>query len=1190
MVHHQIHKAHATVCSTAYPYLSNSWNCIIMAVNPAFVHLRLHSEYSIVDGIVRIDEAVAAARENAMPALALTDLSNVFGLVKFYQSACLAGIKPIAGCDVWISNGHEPDKPYRTLLLCQSLSGYLRLCRLLSQAYRLSNYHGRVELQKSWLETDAIGSEGLIALSGGASGEIAHKFLQADTMAAEVVARDWARLFPDRFYLEIQRCGRPDEEAWVRKTLFLAARLKLPVVATHPIQFMRPEDYKAHDARVCIAQGYVLGDRRRPKEFTTEQYFKTQSQMVELFSDIPTALTNSVEIARRCSLLLDFDITRLPTFPTPIGVSIEQYLREQAQTGLEARLKQLFPQPELLESKRSLYQSRLDFEVDTIIQMGFPGYFLIVADFINWAKRHDVPVGPGRGSGAGSLVAYSLGITDLDPLRYDLLFERFLNPERVSMPDFDIDFCQDRRERVIEYVRDRYGAESVAQIVTFGTMAAKAVVRDVGRVLDLPYNFVDQLAKLIPFELGMTLRKARELEPILNQRIEAEEDVRNLLELAERLEGLTRNVGMHAGGVLIAPGKITDFCPIYSANAGDAVVSQFDKDDVEKIGLVKFDFLGLRTLTILDRAVNDIRHNQAELSGETTTPLFSLDSIPLQDAATFQLMAKGNTVGIFQFESRGMKDLLQKAKPDRFEDLIALVALYRPGPMDLIPDFIERKHGKRVDYLDPRLEPILGGTYGIMIYQEQVMQIAQIIGGYSLGSADLLRRAMGKKKVEEMAQQRAIFVEGAVKNNVSERNAVLLFNLMEKFAGYGFNKSHAAAYALIAYQTAYLKAHYPSELAAACLSADMDDTDKVNIFYEDCKLNGITLLPPDINQSVYHFIPVDTKTIRYGLGAIKGTGEAAINAIVQVRESKGAFTSLFDLCQCVDRRIINRRVVEALICSGALDSFDTNRAALMASVSIALEFSEQRSQSAKQLSLFDDDHAVNQPLALITAPVWPDKVRLQHEKTSLGFYLSGHPFNSYATELKRFISTRLNQLSPRRESQLIAGIIFAVRSQMTRRGKIAIVTLDDGLARIEVVIYNDLFSAHAGNLKMDELLITKVVVSQSGRDSGESRIVAKEVIDFVDARSSYAKKLKLAINGSGSADCTKLREILGAHRPPATLPGMAAVPSCPVTIQFSNYQASCEINLGEKWRVRLQETLVEALVEALEVQNVEIVY
>jgi DNA polymerase III subunit alpha len=1167
-----------------------------MPVDPAFVHLRLHSEYSVVDSIVRLEEALSKAQQDGMPALALTDLSNVFGLVRFYQQACKIGIKPIAGCDVWLSNENNPDKPFRLLLLCQSFTGYLRLCRLLSRAYRENMQRGRAELNRAWFQVEEIGTDGLIALSGAQQGEIGQLLSQFDVSAAEAVALEWANLFPGRFYLEIQRCGRPGEDAWVGNAASLASRLQLPVVATHSIQFMQPDDYKAHEARVCIAQGYVLGDRRRPRDFTEQQYFKTQAEMCELFSDMPSALANSVEIAKRCSLMLELGVNRLPDFPTPAGVSIEQYLREQAHAGLATRLKQLFPEAQQLADKQAVYKSRLDFEVETIIQMGFAGYFLIVADFINWAKRHEVPVGPGRGSGAGSLVAYSLGITDLDPLRYDLLFERFLNPERVSMPDFDIDFCQDRRERVIEYVRDRYGAESVAQIATFGTMAAKAVVRDVGRVLDLPYNFVDQLAKLVPFELGMTLQKAREIEPLLNQRAREEEDVRNLLELAERLEGLTRNVGMHAGGVLIAPGKITDFCPIYCADSGESVVSQYDKDDVEKIGLVKFDFLGLRTLTILDRAVADVRQHLAtrgEAGGQQTPSgqLFSLSGIPLEDAATFALMAKGNTVGIFQFESRGMKDLLQKAKPDRFEDLIALVALYRPGPMDLIPDFIDRKHGRqRVDYLDPRLEPILGPTYGIMIYQEQVMQIAQVIGGYSLGGADLLRRAMGKKKVEEMAQQRTIFVEGAVKNEMAEQDAITLFGLMEKFAGYGFNKSHAAAYALIAYQTAYLKAHFPSELMAACLSSDMDDTDKVNIFYEDCRANGMTMLPPDINRSAYRFIPVDARTIRYGLGAVKGTGEAAISVIVAARERGEDYTGLFDFCQRIDRRVVNRRVIEALIRAGAFDTIEMNRAALLASVGIALEYAEQRSLTAHQASLFDASTDAEQPPPLANVAGWTDKVRLQHEKTALGFYISGHPFESYARELSRFVSTRLDRLSPAREPQLIAGIIYAIRTQMSRRGKMAVVVLDDGWARHEVVIYNDLLAEHQSYLKADQLLIARVVVSHNGRDSAEQRIVAKEIYDYATARSMYAKKLKIKIGNSKFLSPEQLKELLLAYRPESELDSTVSVSYCPVSIGFRNQSAMCEIDLHPRWRVRLQEALIESLVEYLGSDNVEIVY
>ncbi len=1166
-----------------------------MPIDPVFVHLRLHSEYSVVDGIVRIEEAVARAHDNGMPALALTDLSNLFGLVKFYQCAIKAGIKPVAGCDVWITNENDTDRPYRLLLLCQSFSGYLLLSRLLSRAYRENMHRGRAELKKNWLQEDETGTEGLIALSGGEQGEVG-RLLLADPPAAVMAAQQWAALFPDRFYLEIQRCGRPDEQASGHALLDLASSLKLPVVATHPVQFMQREDFRAHEARVCIAQGYVLGDRKRPREFTEQQYFKSPAEMSELFHDVPEALANSVEIARRCSLMLELGINRLPDFPTPDGISVEQHLRDRAQAGLSMRMEQLFPETVQRDEKWPVYQTRLDFEVETIIQMGFAGYFLIVSDFISWAKQHDVPVGPGRGSGAGSLVAYSLDITDLDPLRYDLLFERFLNPERVSMPDFDIDFCQDRREQVIEYVRDRYGAESVAQIATFGTMAAKAVVRDVGRVLDLPYNFVDQLARLVPFELGMTLRKAREIEPLLNQRAEAEEDVRNLLELAERLEGLTRNVGMHAGGVLIAPGKITDFCPIYSADSGDSVVSQYDKDDVEKIGLVKFDFLGLRTLTILDRAVADIRQYRSAPSGEKDTGEsvkenhFSLASIALDDAATFSLMGKGNTVGIFQFESRGMKDLLQRAKPDRFEDLIALVALYRPGPMDLIPDFIERKHGKRVDYLDPRLQPILEPTYGIMIYQEQVMQIAQVIGGYSLGGADLLRRAMGKKKVEEMAQQRAVFVEGAIKNSMAEADAVTLFGLMEKFAGYGFNKSHAAAYALIAYQTAYLKAHYPAEFMAACMSSDMDDTDKVNMFYEDCKLNGITILPPDINQSGYYFVPVDHKTVRYGLGAVKGSGEAAISAVVRARDQGGTFADLFDFCRRIDRRIVNRRTIEALIRAGAFDTVETSRAALLASVGNAVEFAEQCSLTASQVSLFDEDTGMIQPPAMIVVAPWTEKEKLLHEKAALGFYLSGHPYDSYARELSRFIPVRLGRVATGREPQLIAGVIYAIRTQMSRRGKMAIVTLDDGLARAEVVVYSDLLSINSRFMKADQLLIVRALVSNGNGENAERRIVAKEVYDYAAARSMHARKLKIVVDDPGRLPPARLKELLAAHRPEISLNNDVLSAGCAVSIDFCNQVGGCEIDLGNRWRVHLHETLIESLTTSLGRGKVEVIY
>src|SRR6266852_5389543 len=928
--------------------------------NPAFVHLRLHSEFSITDGIVRIDEAVARAAADGMPALAITDLANVFGMVKFYKAARAAGVKPIIGCDVWISNESERDKPHRLLLLTQSRAGYLRLSELLTRAWLENQYRGRAELRKAWF---GEGTEGLIALSGAMQGDVAAALVQDHREQAKRTATEWARLFPGRFYLELQRAGAPQTENYLETAVRLAGSCSLPVVATHPVQFLKPADFTAHEARVCIAEGHVLGDQRRPRQFTQESYFLSQAEMAKLFADLPEALANSIEIARRCNLTLELGKPRLPVFPTPQGMSREAYLRQQAQDGLERRLAANYGS-RTDEKWKEKYQLRLETEVRTIIQMGFAGYFLIVADFINWAKSNGVPVGPGRGSGAGSLVAYSLGITDLDPLRYDLLFER----------------C---RDRVIEYVKQKYGAQSVSQIATFGTMAARAVVRDVGRVMEWSYTRTDELAKLIPFQPGkrITLQDAREMEPRLAQREKTEEETRELLALAGQLEGLARNVGMHAGGVLIAPGKLTDFCPLYAAQGTESTISQFDMKDVERIGLVKFDFLGLTTLTVLDWAVQSIR--------AMGKPDFSLEKIPLDDPDAYAVFAHANTTAIFQFESRGMRDLVKRARPDRFEDIIALVALYRPGPMELIPEFVERKNGKRVEYLDPRLEPILKPTYGIMVYQEQVMQIAQVIGGYSLGSADLLRRAMGKKDAKEMAQQRDVFVAGAEKNRLPRAKAILLFDLMEKFAGYGFNKSHAAAYALIAYQTAYLKAHYPSAFMAANLSAVMNDTDKVHQFYEDSVANGLKVLAPDINSGAYRFVPVDAKTIRYGLGAVKGTGESAITAILAARKD-APFRDLFDFCERVDKRIVNRRTVEALVRAGAFDGVNagdhSTRASLLASVGIALEAAEQTERNAKQVSLFDaGESGSQQKPALVAAPRWEEAQRLREEKAALGF-------------------------------------------------------------------------------------------------------------------------------------------------------------------------------------------------------------
>ncbi len=1142
--------------------------------DPRFVHLRLHSEFSVTDGIVRIDEAVARAAEDGMPALGLTDLANLFGMVKFYRAAREAGVKPVIGADCWIQNESDREKPSRAVLIACSRAGYLTLCSLLSRAWTGNQHRARAEISKRWLAQ--AGTEGLIALSGAAPGEVGQALASGNEAQAEILAAEWARLFPQRYYIELQRAGFPQGEVLVAHSVSLAARLGLPVVATHPVQFLAREDFRAHEARVCIAQGYVLGDQRRPRLFTPEQYFKTQDEMAALFRDIPQALENAVEIARRASLTIELGKSKLPVFPTPEGVTLEQHLGDEARAGLARRLEKLFPDAAQREGAETGYRERLNFELGTIAQMGFAGYFLIVADFINWARKNGVPVGPGRGSGAGSLVAYSLGITDLDPIRYALLFERFLNPERVSMPDFDIDFCQDGRDRVIEYVRNKYGAESVSQIATFGTLAARAVVRDCGRVLDLGYNFCDQIAKLIPFQPGrtITLADARAMEPLLAEREQKEDEVRELLALGGKLEGLVRNVGMHAGGVLIAPGRLAEFCPLYAAEGTNNVISQLDKDDVEAIGLVKFDFLGLTTLTVLDWAERYVRG----LGDES----FSLDAIPLDDKETYRLLASANATGVFQFESRGMRELLKQAPPARFEDVIALVALYRPGPMELIPEYVACKQGrKRVDYVDPRLEPILAPTYGIMVYQEQVMQIAQVIGGYTLGGADLLRRAMGKKNKEEMEKQRDVFVEGATKNGLRRSKATQLFDLMEKFAGYGFNRSHAAAYALIAFQTAWLKTHHAAAFMAANLSAMMDDTDKVRHYYEDGIANGLAILPPDINASEYRFVPVDRKTVRYGLGAIRGTGESAIRSILAARGA-GPFTDLFDFCRRVDKRLVNRRAIEALVRAGAFDALAPDRAVLLASVGMAMGAAEQAERQAAQNNLFGDAEAVRMPPgAMASVKPWDMRQKLLEEKVALGFYLSGHLFAVYAPALEGFARTPLAKLQPSEGRTWMAGIIAQARIQMTRRGKMLVVTLDDGSAQVEMTVFSELYDRHRDKLKEDALL---VILGKVQRDefSGGMRVSAEEVFDLAGLRERYAAHLRIAMNGQ--ADAKRLMEMLGPYRVKS---GNGA---CGVTVHYENESAACDVALGEAWRVRPDERLIETLAAWLEPRNVRLVY
>ena len=1148
--------------------------------DPQFIHLRLHSEYSIVDGLTRIDDVIDAAAKDNQPALAITDLANLFGMVKFYKEARSRGIKPVVGCDAWISNDNDRDKPFRLLLLVKNHGGYLQLCDLLSRAWLTNIHRGRAELRPEWLEEIARQNhKGLIVLSGAHFGDVGIAIDNGNAAGAERAAQRWAELFPGHFYIEVQRAGQPNMEAHVRQAVALAAKLQLPVVATHPIQFLSAEEFTAHEARTCISEGEILANPRRVKRFNEQQRFLTQAEMAELFADMPNALRNSVEIAKRCNLVLTLGKPQLPNFPTPNGVSIDEFLVQEAERGLEKRLEHLYPDPAEREKQRPRYVERLHFETDTIIKMKFPGYFLIVADFIQWAKNNGVPVGPGRGSGAGSLVAYSLLITDLDPLKYNLLFERFLNPERVSMPDFDIDFCQEGRDRVIQYVKDRYGKEAVSQIATFGTMAAKGAVRDVGRVLDFNYTFCDGLSKLIPFKPGkqVTIADAIREEPMLAERMEKEEEVKQLLDLAQQVEGIARNIGMHAGGVLIAPGKLTDFCPLYTQGGDAGVVSQYDKDDVEAVGLVKFDFLGLTTLTILDRAVRYIKQLDPAMAD------FDLSKLPLDDRASYELLTKAKTVAVFQLESRGMQGMLKDARPDRFEDIIALVALYRPGPMDLIPDFCRRKHGEKFEYPDPRTESILSETYGIMVYQEQVMQMAQVIGGYSLGGADLLRRAMGKKKPEEMAKHRELFREGAAKNGLSQDKADEIFDLMEKFAGYGFNKSHAAAYALLSYHTAYLKAHHPAAFMAANMSLAMDDTDKVKILVEDAiDVCGLTMLPPDVNQSDYRFTPVGeprkkATQIRYGLGAVKGSGKGAIDAIIAAREER-PFTDLFDFCKRVDKKQINRRTIESLIRAGAFDCFGVDRAILLASVGFAMECAEQAEAAANQVSLFGGDDGEEAPPDYVKAAPWSEKQKLTEEKAALGFYLSGHPFNYYAEEARRFARTRLADLQPSREPRLMAGVISGMRVQMTQRGRMVIATLDDGSTPVEVTVYNEVYDANRHLFKEDEFLAVLGKVSED-RFSGGLRITAEKVMDIAAARIQYAKSINISLQAT--ADVNALM---------ATLQAAARPDGSPVVVQYRNPKGISELRLGEQWRINPDDTTRQKLIDLYSEQNVQIAY
>ena len=1130
-----------------------------------FVHLGIHTEFSITESIVRIPDLIKAAVNDDMPALALTDLSNLHAAVKFYKKCLDQGIKPILGSVIRLNNAEQ-----KVTLLAMSNIGWRSLTELVSQGFIEGQQLDIPCVQKQWVLDQ---NQDMIVLLGLHS-DVGKMLNSSNPQKAEPLLEEWIEKFGNRVYLALTRTDRPDEEYFIAEAIKLAQKYNIGVVAHNDVHFVAATDYEAHEARVCIADGYVLGDNRRPRSYSTEQYFKTATQMTELFSDIPAAIENSYHIAKRCNVSLRLGFNDLPDYPIPEGHTIDSFFAHVSEQGLEERLDFLYPvekRDQDWSEIRKVYDDRLAYEIGTILDMGFPGYFLIVMDFIQWSKSNGVPVGPGRGSGAGSLVAYSLKITDLDPLRYDLLFERFLNPERVSMPDFDIDFCIAGRDRVIDYVARHYGREAVSQIATFGTMAAKGAIRDVARVLGKPYGLADRISKMIPTKpIGVDLRGALDIEPqlkdiITNPSNPDHEDAAEIWEMALKLEGITRNTGKHAGGVVIAPGKITDYSAVMCDADGTNRVAQFDKDDVESAGLVKFDFLGLRNLTVIEDAIQNIN--------KRIGPDQAVDivHIPLDDPKAYLIFAEANTTAVFQFESVGMKKMLKEARPSKFEEIIAFVSLYRPGPMDLIPDFIHRMHGGEFEYLHPLLEGVLEPTYGIMVYQEQVMQAAQYCAGYTLGGADMLRRAMGKKKPEEMVKQRQIFIEGAAEKEIDEATANHIFDYMEKFAGYGFNKSHAAAYALIAYQTAWLKAYYPAEFMAAVLTSEMQNTDSVVFLIDDCRSNQLEVVPPSINMSFYKFHASDEKTIVYGLGAIKGVGEQAMQSVIDSRVQDGPYTDLFDFCHRIDLKKINKRTLEALIRSGALDCLGIDRASIMAQLPEAVQAADQARHNRETgiMDLFGEVEEVQRkPLKPVKA--WSDEVRLKGEKDTLGLYLTGHPIDVYRTELKSFISVRINELTPTRRgvTTVFAGLVLDVVNFPNRM----MVTLDDGTARIEVSANHERFQRFKEIIQVDRVVVIEgEIYEREGYDRPMGRLTKAFSLNEIRQKRANSIQIKLLPEHFSSSLSQDLQKIL--------LP-FCDVDMCnhiPLQLHIDYAYASAEVHLGLNWKVAPQDALLAQL-------------
>ncbi len=1176
----------------------------------SFVHLRLHTEYSLTDGIVRIEPPkrkgggqgatlTSRAAELKLPALAITDANNAFAMVKFYKAAESAGIKPIAGCDVWLEERNKDEGPERLTLFVQDESGFRNLSALLSRA-QLENQtrHGAL-VRREWLST---ASAGLIAMTGK-DGTLARALFADQLDAARQIAAEWRALFPDRLYLEVCRCERPGDEDWVQLAAAFGRHAGLPLVATNDVRFLKRSEFDAHEARVCIATGRVLADDKRPKLYSEEQYLKSAEEMQALFADLPEAIDNTLHLARRCTLNLKFGTYHLPNFPVPQGYTPDTFLEHEAREGLKRRFAEI-----KLARPEGEYWERLEFEIAVIKKMGFPGYFLTVADFIRWGKENGCPVGPGRGSGAGSLVAYALRITDLDPLPYDLLFERFLNPDRVSMPDFDVDFCMDNRDRVIEYVTHKYGRQFVSQIVTYNTMAAKGVVRDVTRIMGHGYGFGDRIAKLIPPTPGATLAEAVESVPELKKAYAEEEDTKAALDLALELEGITRGIGVHAGGVVIAPDPLMSYTPLYCDPDGSGVRTQFDMKDLEALGLVKFDFLGLKTLTVIEEALRNIQARSGKM--------LDMLALPLDDQHTYRkIFQSGESGAVFQMESPGMQKASRDLKPDTFEDIIALVSLYRPGPMDNIPVFCENKRDpSKVQYLHPEMEPVLKATYGIFVYQEQVMQMSQRLAGYTLGGADLLRRAMGKKKADEMAEQRAIFNKGAIERGVSEEVAGKVFDLMEKFANYGFNKSHAAAYALVSYHTAWLKTHYPAEFMAAVLSCEMAHPESVVVMRDEAVRLGLKVLPPSVNQSRYRFTVPASGQVRYGLGAVKGVGEGAVEGIIAERDQRGPFIDLFDFCRRIDLKKANKKLLEALIFSGSFDEWGLNRASLLKTLPKALQLAERAASNASsgQNDLFGGGGGSR--LAEAAPRHEPERVaewsldeKLQHEMETLGFYLSGHPIESHKALIDQSCSGRMSEILSRlapaakpdakgktpwvpRAKHLFAAWVTDIRYFKARDGAMGKaaqdsykVTLSEGGATLTTFIDADKWNLAKNTVKLDDVVFVQGELAMSAPREGrmsEARLYRAEFFSRAAIAADYAQRIWLVWDRPAS-DVAILRSLLTPFRNPEGMP---------VMVEIINPAARALLDWPADWKLKLTESAMVALQQFLTPDCVKVQY